>query len=71
MRTRKQRKPVPTWVFGALVTGVFVAVTGLAMLTGNWQNAISQEEYLMRFQNIDSPVYQHMQGEVAPYGPND
>lgn len=71
MRTAQNTKPIPTWVFGALVAGVFVAVTGLAMLTGNWQNGISREEYQRRFQQLDSPVYQHFRGEVPPYGPND
>lgn len=71
MRTSASAKPVPTWVFGVLVAGVFAAVTGLAMATGHWQNKISKEEYLKRFQQLDSPVYQHFQGEVPQYGPND
>ena len=71
MKSGSQAEAVPGWVFGTLVAGVFVAVTGLAMLTGNWQNAISREEYAKRFQELDSPVYQHFQGEVAPYGPHD
>lgn len=71
MRTKRSAKPIPTWVFGTLVAGVFMAITGLAMLTGNWQNNISQEEYQRRFQQLDSPIYQHFRGEVPPYGPND
>lgn len=71
MRTRNSSEPVPSWVLGSLVAGVFVAVTGLAMLTGNWGNEISREEYARRFQELDSPVYQHFRGEVAPYGPQD
>ncbi len=67
----KSRNAVPTWVYGALVAGVFVAITGLAMVTGNWQNSISREEYLRRFQQLDNPLYQHFRGEVPPYGPND
>lgn len=69
MRTKSA--PVPKWVFGTLVVCAFVAVTGLAMLTGQWQNSISKEEYLRRFQHIDSPVYQHFRGQVPRYGPND
>jgi len=53
------------------VVGVFVALTGMAMLTGFWQNGISQEEYLRRFDNLDSPLYQHFRGQVPAYGPND
>jgi polyferredoxin len=67
----KSRTAVPNWVLGSLVAGVFVAVTGLAILTGNWQNGISKEEYRHRFQNLDSPVYQHNRGSVPDYGPND
>ncbi len=62
---------VPVWVFGALVAGVFVAITGLAMLTGHWQNSISPDEYRHRFQTLDSPMYQHFRGHVPAYGPND
>ena len=71
LRVAAKSKPVPTWVFGTLVAGVFVAVTGLAMLTGHWQNAISKEEYARRIQNVDSPIYQHFRGQVPEYGPKD
>ena len=67
----EERPAVPSWVFGTLVAGVFVAVTGLAMLTGFWQNSISREEYQRRFQNLNSPLYQHFRGQVPQYGPND
>jgi hypothetical protein len=71
MQLTSKSKPIPSWVFGLLVVGVFIGVTGLAMLLGRWQNGISKEEYLRRIQTIDSPVYHHNRGEVAPYGPND
>lgn len=71
IRTAFTRTRVPNWVFGILVAGVFMAITGLAMLTGHWQNKISQVEYLKRFQEIKSPVYQHNYGEVPDYAPND
>ncbi len=71
MKTNQEAKPIPGWIFGTLVAGVFMAVTGLAMLTGNWQNGISQEEYAKRFKELDAPVYRHFRSEVAPYGPND
>lgn len=67
----KKDSAVPGWVFGTLITGVFVAITGLAMLLGHWQNGISQEEYARRFQNLDSPVYQHNRGTVPNYGADD
>jgi polyferredoxin len=71
MRVSRTSRPVPTWVYGTLVAGVFVAVTGLAMLTGFWQNSISQEEYQRRFKELHTPLYQHFRGEVPAYGPND
>jgi polyferredoxin len=71
LRTKRGKAPLPNWVFGSLVVGVFVAITGLAMLTGHWQNGISMDEYARRFQQLDLPVYQHVGGEVAPYGPKD
>ncbi len=39
-------KAVPGWVFGLLVAGLFVAVTGLAMLSGHWDTALSRRDYL-------------------------
>lgn len=71
MRQDTRGQAIPSWVFGTLVAGVFVAVTGLAMLTGFWQNMIAPEEYQRRFRNLESPVYQHFRGQVPQYGPND
>lgn len=71
MKARIRSRPVPGWVFGVLVAGVFVAVTGLAAVTGHWQNGISPAEYQRRFEQIDSPVYQHFRGHVPQYGPDD
>ncbi len=71
MKLSKKTGPVPFWVFGGLVAGTFVAITGLAMLTGKWQNEISKEEYHRRFQQLDAPTYQHNRGSVPDYGPND
>ncbi|MBI4418784.1 MAG: 4Fe-4S binding protein [Ignavibacteriales bacterium] len=64
-------RPVPSWVFGARIAGVFVGVTGLAMLTGHWQNGITKQEYQRRFQELNKPVYQHFRGSVPEYAPND
>ncbi|MDH3252055.1 MAG: 4Fe-4S binding protein [Ignavibacteria bacterium] len=71
LRGSTRSRPVPGWVLGTLVTGVFVAITGLAMLTGNWNNGISQGEYGHRFKELESPLYQHFHGTVPNYGPND
>ena len=36
---------LPGWVFGLLVAGLFVATTGLAMLSGHWDNPITPADY--------------------------
>jgi polyferredoxin len=61
MSTGNTHKSIPSWAFGFLIVGIFIAVTGLAMLTGHWKNNISKDEYVKRIQNI----------EVSGYGPND
>ncbi|MBP1647145.1 MAG: putative electron transport protein [Bacteroidetes bacterium] len=71
VRARAQGRAVPFWVLGTLVAALFVAVTGIAMLSGHWQNGISQQEYQRRFNELHSPLYQHFRGEVPQYGPND
>lgn len=71
VRTSLTKTQVPNWVFGVLVVGVFVAITGFAMLTGQWQNSMTKEEYQKRFQNVDSPLYQHNRGSVPEYSPQD
>ncbi len=62
VRASKESRSVPAWVFGALVAGVFVGITGLAILTGHWNNGIGKDEYLQHFQNIESPLYEHQRG---------
>jgi polyferredoxin len=71
VRTTVTNSRVPNWIFGILVVGVFIAITGLAMITGHWQNGISKEEYLKRFQELDKPLYQHNRGRVPEYNSND
>ncbi len=71
VRATKRGRSIPAWVLGTLVAGIFVAVTGLAMLAGHWQNSIDKAEYLRRFKTIDGPMYQHFRGQVPAYGPTD
>lgn len=53
------------WVAAAVV-GLFVAITGIAMLTGNWASSIDETEYSRRIKDIDNPIYQHSQGSAPP-----
>ncbi len=71
MRAARHAPAVPTRVYGVLVAGVFVAVVGMAMVTGFWRNGITNEEYLKRFNNLNAPVYNHFRGQVPAYGPED
>ncbi len=57
----------PAWVAAAVV-GVFMLITGLGMLTGNWHSSVSEEEFSRRIKDIDNPIYQHNQGS-APAEP--
>ena len=62
--SRKNRITVkPAWV-AATVVGVFILITGLAMLTGNWNSIIGEKEYSRRIKDIDNPIYQHNQGSA-------
>lgn len=71
LRTKKSSRAVSNWVMGSLVVGVFIAITGLGMLTGHWKNSVQKDEYLFRFQKLDSPLYNHARGTVPKYGPHD
>lgn len=64
-------RAVPAPVYAALLVGLFVAITGTAMLAGRWHNSITREEYLRRLPQMEAPLYDHGRGEVTPYGPAD
>jgi hypothetical protein len=56
---------------GILIVGVFVGITGLAMMTGYRHNSIPKDEYLRRMQELDKPQYNHFKGRVPHYDSND
>lgn len=64
-------REVPPRIYAALLVGLFVAITGAAMLAGRWNSSITREEYLRRLPQLDTPTYDHGRGQVAPYGPQD
>ncbi len=45
------------------IVSIFLIVTGIGMFTGNWDNKISKEEYLIHYQNMNS--YGHPTGTEA------
>ena len=45
------------------VVSIFIVVTGIGMMTGNWQNNITKREYLVHYKLMDS--YGHPTGTAA------
>jgi len=48
-----KKKISKKWVAVGVVSG-FMLVTGYGMLTGNWQNGISKNDYLILYKDMDS-----------------
>lgn len=71
LELRAHRRPLSALQVAAVVLGIFVGVTGLAMGLGHWKNDLSAAEYRYRLGRLDQPAYQHARGHVAPYDPND
>ena len=53
------RRPVSPLAYAAAVVGLVLVVYAGARATGNWQNAIADDEYVQRIQNIRSSEYGH------------
>ena len=51
------------------VLGLFMLVTGIGMISGNWQNNISKEEYIDLYEDIES--YGHPTGTESVKKFND
>lgn len=44
------------------VAGIFMIITGIGMITGNWKNKIKLEDYFYHIQRIESSEYSHPTG---------
>ena len=55
-----KKKRISKKVVAIVVVSIFMLVTGFGMLTGNWQNKITKEEYLMHYKFMNS--YGHPTG---------
>jgi ferredoxin len=53
------RRPVGPVAFAAAVVGLLLAGYVGARVTGNWENTISDTEYVQRIQDINSSEYGH------------
>jgi polyferredoxin len=70
-KVTKKSKAIPTWAFGLTVVLVFLIGTTFARFTGHWENAIMDQEYQRRIQEIHKPIYDHNRGEVPEYDEDD
>jgi polyferredoxin len=55
----KKKKTVSAGWVAAAVLLIFLLLTGIARMTGHWQNNISNDEYKSRIEHLDDPVYNH------------
>jgi len=56
------RKKFSKRLVAITIVGVFMIVTGLGMITGNWKNKIKLEDYFYHIQRIESSEYSHPTG---------
>ncbi len=65
------RRAVRPTAFAALVLVLFFGGIQTAKLAGFWKTEITDQEYVRRVQEIESPKYFHARGQVPNYGPQD
>ena len=53
--------------YALIVCMLFVGGSLIGRLTGNWQTAISNQEYLFHVKNLEMPFYQHNRGQTPAY----
>jgi ferredoxin len=56
------KKTLKTKTVAIGVVVIFMAVTGLGMITGNWQNNMEISDYMLHIKNIESSTYSHPTG---------
>ncbi len=54
MKSLLNKKSIPKKKIAVAVVGLFMLITGLGMVTGNWQNDITTQEYLQHMEYLDS-----------------
>lgn len=47
------KKEISKKMTAGIIVSIFLLTTGIAMITGNWQNDVTKEEYLIHFKNIE------------------
>lgn len=54
-----QKKSLSARTVGILIVVIFLLFTGIARLTGHWQNSITNDEYKTRMEHVNNPEYEH------------
>jgi polyferredoxin len=63
VRSLITKKKVPKKKIAVAIVLIFMAVTGLGMITHHWRNDITRQEYLIHYKYMDS--YGHPTGTAA------
>ncbi len=65
--TSKRKGILKPWGYAGLICLFFVGGPMAGRITGTWQTAISNAEYLFHVRHLGLPIYQHNRGEVPDY----
>ena len=55
------------WVYATAICLLFIGGSMAGRITGYWQTAISNNEYLFHVKNLGMPFYNHNRGEIPAY----
>jgi len=55
------------WVYAVAICLLFLGGSLAGRITGYWQTAISNQEYLFHVRHINLPLYQHSRGQIPAY----
>jgi len=57
--SKKSKRSIPIRVYAAVLTALFVIITGIAMLTGHWKSDVTPEDYKELIHKLDSDALDH------------
>ena len=63
----RQKGVLKPLAYAIMICLLFVGGSLIGRLTGNWQTAISNNEYLFHIKHLDMPFYQHNRGRTPSY----
>jgi len=61
------KKKLPKKNIAIAIVALFMAITGLGMVTGHWQNDISRQDYLYHIEHLDSYGHPTSTGDVRRF----